>query len=185
MGRFTRQDVKEIERIDPETGEIKDIVREINSTSISRSFKEPNFIKVYYDTLLATIGENSSPLSEFLIAIGKHMVVEDDMQVVQLTKFTKNLIAKEIGKSPDRVKSYIAECVKLNLLYKVGTPRSAIYAVSPFIMSKSKPQDVVALQMNYVARQGVLEISKPDPKKKIEQLKFTGFEPQEADLEQK
>lgn len=185
MSKFTRQDVKETERIDPVTGEVTDIIREINATSISRSFKEPNFVKVYYDTLLATIGENRSPLSDFLIAIGKHMVIEDGMQVVQLTKFTKEMIAREIGKSPDRVKGYIAECVKLNLLYKIGTPRSAIYAVSPFIMSKSKPQDVIALQMNYEARRGVLEISKPDPKKQIEQLKFTGFEPEEADLEQK
>lgn len=184
MSRFTRQDVKETERIDPETGEVTDIIREINSSSISRSFKEPNFIKVYYDTLLATIGENASPLSEFLIAIGKHMVIEDNMQVVQLTKFTKESIAKEIGKSPDRVKSYIAECVKLNLLYRIGTPRSAIYAVSPFIMSKSQSKDVIALQMNYEAKRGILEISKPDPKKQIEQMRFTGFEPQEEELEQ-
>lgn len=184
MGQMKRQDVREREIIDPLTGEVIAKERDVNTSVITRHFAEENYIKVYYDTFLAAIGENESPLSDFLIAIGKYMVVRDNMQIVQLTKFTKELIAEDLGRSLTRVEHYITECAKKGILSKMGTGRTATYAVSPFIMSRSKPQDVVALQMNYVARQGVLEISKPDPKKKIEQLKFTGFEPQEAELEQ-
>jgi len=184
MSKFLRQDTREIERIDPTTGEIKDVIRETRGHTISRSFKEPNFVKVYYDTFLATIGENENPLSNFLIAIGKHMILKDNMQIVHLDKFTKDLIAEELGKSPERIKSYIRECVKLDLLYRIGSPRSGVYAVSPFIMTRSQSQDVVKLQMNYEARSGMLTISKPDPQKQIEQLKFEGFNPQEEEIEQ-
>ena len=184
MGQFKRQDVTEYERIDPITGEVTDKLREVKSSLITRSVGEAKFIKIYYDTFLATIGSNASPLSDFLIALGKHMIVKDNMQVVQLTKFTKEMIADDIGKSVSRVDHYIIDCVNMNLLYRIGTPRSATYAVSPFIMSKSTSKDVQALQLNYEARRGVLEISKPDPRKQIEQMRFTGFEPEEAELEQ-
>jgi hypothetical protein len=112
------------------------------------------------------------------------MYTLDNLQVIDLTKLKKEIIAREIGKSFSRVEHYIMDCVKKGLLIKIGKGRSATYAVSPFIMSKSSSKDVQALQLNYEARRGVLEISKPDPKKQIEQMKFSGFEPQEADLEQ-
>ena len=185
MGQMKRQDVMEREIIDPLTGEIIAKERDINTTLITKHFGEENYIKVYYDTFLAAIGENESPLSDFLIAIGKYMVVRGNMQLIQLSKFTKELIAEDLGRSLTRVEHYITECVKKEILIKIGKGRTATYAVSPFIMSKSSSKDVQTLQLNYEARRGVLEISKPDPKKQIEQLKFTGFEPEEADLEQK
>ena len=185
MGQFKRQDVTEREIIDPLTGEVIAKERDINTSLITKHIGEENYIKVYYDTFLAAIGENESPLSDFLIAIGKYMYTLDNLQVIDLTKIKKELIAREIGKSFSRVEHYIMDCVKKGLLIKLGKGRTATYAVSPFIMSKSSSKDVQALQLNYEARRGVLEISKPDPKKQIEQLKFTGFEPQEADLEQK
>jgi len=183
MAKFLRQDTKETELIDPVTGEIKHVIRETTGHTISRTFKEANFVKVYYDTFLAAIGENETPLTDFLIAIGKHMVIKDNMQIVHLDKFTKELIAQEIGKSLDRVNHYVVECTKLDLLYRLGSPRSGVYAVSPFIMSRSKDQDVLKLQMNYEAKRGEFTISAPDPQKQIEQLRFTGFEPQEEELE--
>ena len=70
MGQFKRQDVTEYERIDPVTGEVTDKIREINTAIISKPIGEAHFIKVYYDAFLAIIGENQSPLSDFLIAIG-------------------------------------------------------------------------------------------------------------------
>lgn len=184
MGQFKRQDVTEYERIDPATGEVTDKIRHINTSIITKPIGEENFIKIYYDTFLATMGKNANPLSEFLIAIGKYMVVRNNMQVIQLTKFTKEMIAEELGKSLTTIERMITTCIKEELLIRIGSGRSATYAVSPFIMSKSSSKDVQTLQLNYEARRGVLEISKPDPKKQIEQLSFTGFEPQEAEIEQ-
>lgn len=184
MGQFKRQDVMEREIIDPITGEVIAKERNINTSLITKHLGEENYVKIYYDTFLAAIGENSSPLSDFLIIVGKYMFTMDNMQVIEFTKIKKEIIARDLNKKVNTIEHYITDCVKRELFIKIGEGRSAMYAVSPFIMSRSKTKDIETLQLNYEARRGVLEISKPDPKKQIEQLKFTGFEPQEADLEQ-
>ena len=57
MGQFKRQDVTEYERIDPATGEVTDKIRHINTSIITKPIGEENFIKIYYDTFLATMGK--------------------------------------------------------------------------------------------------------------------------------
>ena len=177
MSKFSRFDHIEGDRIDPVTGEIID---HVSATKVSQIFKgvpEENFIKVYYDTFLASVGSNESVYTPLLLEIGKRMTWSENGQIVILIKSTKESIARSMGITLGRVNNMISDLVKMGLLIRV---ERATYAVSPFIMAKGEWDNVLSLQLNYNSALHQIEVSQPNripaPRpehlKKIEKMGF-------------
>lgn len=154
------QEDRYIERqVDGQTGEIVKYNEITRQRFASYPVNEEKFIKIYYNTYLASIGENHSALSTFMIAIGKRMSYSKEGQTVYLFIDEKKEIAEEIGVTLNRVEHMIKECCDLELLIRL---RRGKYAVSPFIMAKGEWKEVKALQLNYDSELKNLKISAPD-----------------------
>ena len=145
---------------DPNTGEILCGIDSTNKVTITKHYDEENFIKVYYDTYIASVGANKSPLSPFLMELGKRMSYSSKGQIVTLIKPVKEEIADSLGISLTRVEHMIKECVDLGLIIRTGR---GVYAVSPFIMSKGDWAEVKALQLTYNKALETLNIEAPLP----------------------
>ena len=150
--------------IDPRTGEVVEY-RSEHQTTYKKAVSEEAFIKIYYDTYLATLGAVDSPLSPLLIAIGKRMSYSTTGQVVILTKGPRAEIAAELGgKSDTYIKHNIKKLCDMGILARVGGPRSATYQVSPFVLAKGDWDEIQALQLSYDARLGQMGVEVPRPK---------------------
>ena len=145
---------------DANTGEVLCGIDSTNTVTISKQIDEENFIKVYYDTYIASVGANRSPLSPFLMELGKRMSYSNTGQIVTLIKPVKEEIAESLGISLTRVEHMIKECVDLGLIIRTGR---AVYSVSPFIMAKGDWAEVKALQLTYNKVLEKLNIEAPLP----------------------
>lgn len=121
-------------------------VDEHRNITISRQTSEDDFIKIYYDTYLATMGRNASKYSPILVAIGKRMSYSTEGQEIVLIKHTKEDIAKELHLSVTRIEHMLKDLVEMKILYRKGR---GVYQVSPFVMSKGEWSDVQELQFAY------------------------------------
>lgn len=145
---------------DPITGENTYDIDAQRNVTITKHVDEEKFIKVYYDTYIASVGANHSPLSPFLMELGKRMSYSSDGQIVVLIKPVKEEIAKSLGISLTRVEHMIKECVDLGLIIRTGR---GVYSVSPFIMAKGDWSEVKALQLTYNKELKRLNIEAPLP----------------------
>lgn len=146
--------------IDPTTGEITHTQTVSKIHAVTKPMDEENFVKVYYNTFLASIGENQSKLTPFLISVAKRMSYSTEGQQIILIKRVKEEIAKEIGVSLSRVNHMILESKNLGLLISVGR---GVYAVSPLILGKGTWDEVRALQITYNKKLQELSIDAPRP----------------------
>lgn len=144
--KLTRTEKIQGNLLDPDTGEVKCGVDATRTVSITKNVDEENYIKLYYDTYLASIGANRSYLSPFLIELGKRMSYSKQGQVVTLIKSVKEEIAESLGVSYSRVCHMITECVDRGLLVRASR---AVYSVSPMVMAKGDWEDIMALQITY------------------------------------
>ena len=158
--KLTRTDEIHGKLFDPITGENTYDIDASRSVSITKHVDEEAFIKVYYDTYIASVGANHSPLSPFLMELGKRMSYSNDGQIVTLIKPIKEQIAAELGISLTRVEHMIKECVDLGLIIRTGR---GVYSVSPFIMAKGDWAEVKALQLTYNKELKKLNIQAPLP----------------------
>lgn len=158
--KLTRTDTIQGHLINPVTGEVDYDVRAVRSATLTKHVDEENFIKVYYDTYIASVGANHSPLSPFLMELGKRMSYSTSGQIVTLIKPVKLEIAAELGVSLTRIEHMIKECVDLGLIIRTGR---GVYAVSPFIMAKGDWAEVKALQLSYNKELQKLKIQAPLP----------------------
>ena len=162
--RYQKFDQYRDQIVNPQTGEVLER-RSEHQTTYSRPISEEAFIKVYYNTYLATLGAVDSPLSTLLIAIGKRMTYSTTGQVVYLTKDARADIAAELGgRSDSYIKHSIKDLCDLGVLARVGGPRSATYQVSPFVLAKGDWTDVQALQLSYDAKLHKMGVEAPRPK---------------------
>lgn len=149
------------EKVNPATGEIIGETHEIKETTIYKKVEEEEFIKIYYDTYIASVGGNHSSLSNLMMEIGKRMSYSKKGQIVILNKYAKDDIAESLGVTNNRVGHLIADCTRLGLLIRIDR---GVYAVSPFIMAKGEWSDVKNLQLNYNKQLQQMKISAPLPK---------------------
>lgn len=131
---------------------------EHRNVTISRTTTENDFLKIYYDTYLSSMGLNASYLSPVLIAIGKRMTYSTEGQTIILIRGTKEDIAKELNISVNRIEHMIKILVDMQILHRTGR---GVYQVSPFIMSKGTWNDVQELQFAYHHDTQQLDVSAP------------------------
>lgn len=174
--QFQKFDQYREQAVDPQTGEVVEYRTE-HQTTYRRAVSEEAFVKIYYDTYLATLGAADNPLSPLLIAIGKRMSYSTTGQVVHLGKDDRADIAAELGgRSDTYIKHNIKKLCDMGILARVGGPRSAKYQVSPFVLAKGDWRDVQALQLSYDARLGQMGVEVPRPKY-LEKAHKQGYQP--------
>lgn len=141
----------EIQSIDFETGEVK----EQTITNTTKSSQEPNYIKVYIDTLCAFKGLSKS-ISPVLIEFCHYMTWANDdrnKQIIVMNKYIKEQVAERTGIKIDRVNKILADIVKSQIFMKMPNQRG-VYIVNPYIIARGDWKAVKSLRANFDFTEG-------------------------------
>lgn len=129
--------------VDVQTGEI--IRRE--TASKKRTSTEPDFIKVYYQAMMAVNEIDEIPLS-FLLALSCTLgYANGDMMLFYNNKTIRRNIAEYCGIGDNMVKKYIRRCVDKGVLFQ--TPDRGTYEVNPWLIAKGRWERIKELQARY------------------------------------
>lgn len=141
--------------IDTKTGEI---VHEKKET-VNLVNKEPDFIKVYYETMLAFNQIHDIPTS-FVLSMSKFIEWSNDGQpmCITLNRRNKEIMEKDCDCKSAQISRYIARSVENGLLFK--TEYRGVYEVNPFMIAKGKWDSIRNLQcqFNYIEGKWVREL---------------------------
>lgn len=141
--------------INTETGEI---IEEKNETRYMTE-SEPDFIKLYYETMLAFNQIHDVPMS-FVLCMSKFLewTNEGEPMYVTINRRVREIMEKDCGCKTAQVSRYIAKAVKNGLLFK--TEYRGVYEVNPFMIAKGKWASIRNLQcrFNYMDGQWVREM---------------------------
>lgn len=136
MARVTRSDIKTV--ID-ENGVIK---RKEEDRTIDWG-KEPNYIKVYLDTILY-LKDLPKGLNGILTAFLKRMSYGNQLV---LNAALKRQIAKEVGLSMSSINNAITKFVKGEILIREDT---GLYRVNPHLFGKGDWSDIAKIRLEVV-----------------------------------
>lgn len=130
--------------IDETTGQI---ISQATKT-ITKSESEPDFIKLYYSTMLAFNGVNDIPL-EFIIALSSSITWanENEPMVFRNDKFTKESFCQKLNIKESMVTKYIKRCCDYGLL--VSSNYRGLYYVNPFFIAKGKWENIKKLRSEF------------------------------------
>lgn len=130
--------------IDQTTGEI------LNSTekTIKKVSTEPDFIKVYYETMMAFNKVHDIPVS-FVLSLSKFLEWTNDgePQCTTINKRVKEIMSKDCSVNIRQIERYISKSVDNGLLFK--TKYRGVYEVNPFMVAKGKWDSIRKLRANY------------------------------------
>ena len=130
--------------IDQTTGEI------LSSTqkTIAKVSAEPDFIKVYYDTMLAYNQIFDVPTS-FVLSLSKFLEWTNDgkPQYVTINKRIKEIMCEDCEVSLPQIDRYIKKSVDTGLFFR--TEYRGVYEVNPFMIAKGKWDSIRALRTNF------------------------------------
>lgn len=128
---------------DAATGEI--LHHERNTTK--RVAAEPDFIKVYYKTMLAVQDIDDLPLS-FLLALSCHINYANDEKILFFNnKTTRRSIAEACDVKDNMIAKYVQRSVKCGVLFK--TEDRGTYEVNPWLIAKGKWDKIRELQASF------------------------------------
>lgn len=130
--------------IDITTGEILSEKRE----ELHKISKEPEFIKIYYETMLAFNHINNVPLS-FVVSLSKFLewTNEGKPMCVTLNKRVKEILQEDCGVKSAQISRYISVSVESGLLFR--TKYRGVYEVNPFMIAKGKWESIRNLQCKF------------------------------------
>lgn len=145
--------------VDFETGEIK----EERQTTIKKTSGEPDFIKLYYKTMLAFNGVEDIPLS-FILSLAEHMTWSNNSS--PLLFFNGRMIREQIcatcGIKEAMYKRYITRCRDSGILFP--TPYRGTYEVNPWLIAKGKWESIRGLRASFDFIKGRWErVTESDP----------------------
>lgn len=129
---------------DPATGEIL----EESHTMTNKVSAEPNFIKLYYETMLAFNEIHGIPV-EFVLSLSKHIEWTNDGEPMYTTlnRRVKEDLMKDCGVKMAQVDRYVRKAVEFGLLFR--TDYRAVYEVNPFMIAKGKWESIKQLQTHF------------------------------------
>ena len=132
--------------IDQETGEIIDEITE--NESIHKANSEPDYIKLYYRTMLAFNQIEGLSLN-FLLSISKFIEWANDGKpmFITLNKRVKGEIQNDCELKSAQVDRYIRLSVESGLLFR--TEYRGVYEVNPFMIAKGKWDSIRSLQCQF------------------------------------
>lgn len=130
---------------DVTTGEI------ISATSktITKTSNEPDYVKLYYKTMLAFNGADDIPL-QFVIALSGYITWTNDGEpmIFNNTKITKEQICKTCQIKESMYTKYITRCRENGLILPVKGYRGT-YEVNPFFIAKGKWESIKKLRTTF------------------------------------
>lgn len=138
---FYKQEEK---TIDVTTGEILDYIQK----TITKTSAEPDFIKVYYETMMAFNQIHDVPTS-FVLSLSKFLEWTNDgnPQYVTIIKHTKDIMSKDCNVSLPQIDRYIRKSVDNGLLFR--TKYRGVYEVNPFMIARGKWESIRQLRMKF------------------------------------
>lgn len=130
--------------VDVQTGEILTSHRE----TIQKTSGEPDFVKLYYKTMLAFNGVDDIPLT-FIIAMADHMTWSNDASPLLFfnTRLVREQICTICGIKEAMYKRYIGRCKDSGLIFP--TQYRGTYEVNPFFIAKGKWDSIKALRATF------------------------------------
>lgn len=140
--------------INHETGEIT----RTTHTSVKKSSKEPDYIKLYLDCLCTFKGLNKA-LSPVLISFCHFMTWADNThkaQMIFMNSYVKEQVCEMTGLKVDRINKALKEIVNAEIFVKVEGKRG-VYKVNPFIIGKGEWNDIKELRANFDFTNGTVE----------------------------
>lgn len=135
------------EFVNTETGEVVTSCRGI----VKRQDKEPDYVKLYLNTMLSFSGINNVSV-EFLVCLCNHLdnrYINDEKKplVFKNDAYNKDEMAKELGIGVPMVKKHIKKLVDAGVLIK--TNRRSVYFVNPYLLARGQWQNIKSLQMHF------------------------------------
>lgn len=129
--------------VDARTGEI--LHHEKNTKK--KLAAEPDFIKVYYKTMLAVQDIDDLPLS-FLLALSCHINYANDEKILFFNnKTTRRSIAEACDVKDNMIAKYVQRSVKCGVLFKTGD--RGTYEVNPWLLAKGRWDKIRELQASF------------------------------------
>lgn len=130
--------------VDVQTGEILTSHRE----TIQKTSGEPDYVKLYYRTMLAFNGVDDIPLA-FIISMADHMSWSNDGS--PLLFFNTRIVREQICAVCDikeaMYKRYITRCRDAGLIFP--TKYRGTYEVNPFFIAKGKWDSIKSLRAQF------------------------------------
>lgn len=150
--------------IDIETGEILSSVKE----STSKVEREPDFIKIYLNTICAFKGLSQS-ISPVLLEFCKYMTwASDRQQYIKVDGEMKEEIAESCKITVRRVEQCLKEIKKsqifIQALKKDGKPSRGKYIVNPYIIAKGEWSKIKVLRAEFNFTDNTFSIENKDIK---------------------
>lgn len=129
---------------DVSTGEIISAV----TKTITKTSAEPDYIKVYYETMMAFNQIHDIPVS-FVLSLSKFLEWTNDgkPQCTTLNKRVKNIMCEDCKVSLPQVDRYIKKSVDNGLLFR--TEYRGVFEVNPFMIAKGKWESIKKLRANF------------------------------------
>lgn len=147
--------------VDTATGEILSETKEV----INKTSKEPDYIKIYYETMLAFNQIHGIPIS-FVLSLSKFIEWTNDGKPMYITinKRVKEILQEDCGVKLAQVNRYISTSVDSGLLFR--TSYRGVYEVNPFMIAKGKWESIQDLQckFNFVDGKWIREIGEKPQK---------------------
>lgn len=147
LGREKTRTVKEkvSQVVDSQTGEM--ITTTVDHEKVVGS--EPDYIKVYYRTVLAFNGIQGIPV-EFLMAVSCFISWTNDSEpmLYNSTKIVRESVCKTLNIGPQMYKRYLHRCVETGLFVKKEDYRG-VYEVNPFFVAKGRWSSISQLRAQF------------------------------------
>lgn len=131
--------------IDKQTGEL---LSETDTQTIITG-TEPDYIKIYYRTVLAFGGITNIPV-DFLMAMSSFITWTSDSEpmLFRNDRITREHISEACHIKVDMYRKYISRCVKNGLLI-VKSGYRGVYEVNPFFIARGRWEDITKLRATF------------------------------------
>lgn len=138
--------------VDKQSGEI------IREETVRRIATEPQFIKLYIDSLFTFKGLSKS-LNPILLALIQYMTYASskDMnggQIIYLNRHLKEKIAEQVNKGVPRVEQALTQFVKAGIFNRIAT---GTYQVNPSLFGKGEWKEIKNIRATYDYGAGTVE----------------------------
>lgn len=126
---------------------------------VNKTTTEPDFIKIYYETMLAFNEIRGIPIS-FVLSLSKFIewTNEGKPMFVTLNKRVKEILQNDCDVKIAQLNRYISASVESGLIFR--TEYRGVYEVNPFLIAKGKWESIQSLQckFNFVNGKWIREI---------------------------
>lgn len=124
-------------------------VIEHSKTKVKDIHVEPNYVKVYVDTVIALLGKQKiSKEADVLLILAKNMTyMNDDIpNKVNIDAVLKKYVIERVGISEGSLNNMITRFVKKDVLRRIG---KGVYQLNPFMFAKGNWSAIRRIQMDW------------------------------------